>query len=347
MQALKSIFLIVVLFSLLSCNKPGVITFKSFPSNYNLMGEKIELEIPLKFATLFFFDSLLVVTNTFDSKKYIHLFNRTKLTYISSSATIGQGPGEISNPFLANLDYQNRIIWCMDHAKRELLKFPIDSIVKKPDYTALYKVPLPSVQRLIVQYLPYNKNLFSFLNMDFNPIISFFNQQGEVIDSLNIQNKIGYYTDYWDDLKESNTIPYIHKFNPTNDKIVIAFRFADIIKILDFNGEILSSIQGPDIINQAPILPATETIGAYFDVQKDDDYIYCLYNGKQKILKSNGNLIPSFPKSLFVFDWGGHPISRLDFEYSVSSFAIDQINHRIVTFSPDFGDFIVYKLPEF
>jgi len=291
------------------------------------------------------FDSLLIFSNTPNKARYIHLFKKKDYKFIASSGIIGKGPGEITNPFLAILDNKRGVIWCMDHVKRKIFEFPSDSILINSDYLPSYSVPMPSEKRFIIQYRPFNDKLFSFLNNEPNALISFFDHKGNIPDSLNIANKILFYEDS-PELKKSNKILYIHKFHPSKDKLVIAFRYSDIIKILDKEGNILRSIQGPDKINEDPLAPLTESILAYFDVSIDKNYIYCLYQGGKRTKKENGQLISNFPHSLFIFDWDLNPIARINFKHSVSSFVIDDLNHRIVTFSPDFGDFVIYELPE-
>lgn len=341
----KILFLILIVFVITACNRTGNNHFAKFPSEYYLEGKRIKTEIPFKFGSLYLFDSLLIVTNTPDNKKYIHLYNRTNYKYISSSAVIGKGPGEISNPFLAVLDKPERVIWCMDHGKKRIYKFPIDSILIDSDYIPSYYVHIPSEKRLIIVYAPFNNKLFSFLNNEYNTLISFFDHKGKISDSLNIINNIKYYKDS-QELENSYKVLYNFNFNPSKDKIVIAFKYSSIIKILDNNGNILSSMQGPDKINGDPLAPLTESVLAYFDIRSDKNYIYCLYQGGERTKNENGMLISNFPHSLFIFDWDGNPLARINFKHSVSSFEIDQQYNRIITFSPDFGDFVVYKLPD-
>jgi hypothetical protein len=347
----KNILLILIGFISIACNRTGKNYFTDFPSVYNPEGKRIEMEIPVRSGTLHLIDSLLIVTNTFDSKKNIHLFNRTNYKYISSSAVIGKGPGEITNPFLATLDKSKRVIWCMDHGKRKIIRFPIDSILFDPNYIPSYSVPVPPEKRLLIQYMPYDNKLFSFLNNKPNlhskskALISFFDHNGNILDSLNIASNYGGYEDSWK-LQNSNKIFYKYNFHPSKDKIVVVFRFSDIINILDNNGNILSSIQGPDKMNGNPLAPLTEAVLAYFDVCSDNKYIYCLYQGGERTKNENGMIISNYPHSLFIFDWDGIPIARINFEHSVTSFVIDQLNQCIITFSPDFGDFVIYELPQ-
>lgn len=338
--------IILFVFLIVACSKKENKHFSRFPKLYQLKGKKVETKIPFKFGTFYLYDSLIIVSNTFDTKKFIHIYDRSDYKYLSSSATIGRGPGEISNPFQAILDAKNKSIWCMDFGKRKLLKFPIDSILMNPDYVPVTSVQLPTEKRLIISYQKYDNKIFSFLNNEPDALISFFNNKGDILDSLSIPDNIGYYKNP-KELRRSNTVLYLYGVHPSKEKIVLAFRFSDIIKIIDRNGNVIESEQGPDNINEDPLAPLDESTLAYFEMRTDKNYIYGLYQGIKRVIKENGRLISTFPHRLFIFDWDLKPVASIVLEYSASSFLIDKLNHHIITYSPDFGGLIIYSLPDF
>jgi len=337
------IFLSILI--LVSCTKKSENYFSSFKTIINLHGERINLEIPFKDGSLYLYDSLIIFTNTLYKNRYIHLFDRKGLKYLTSSGLIGRGPGEIINPFFAIPDNKRGIIWCMDHGRREILKFPIDSIMINPDFLPSFGLPVPAQKYIIIHYEPYNDELFSFYDDDPDILISFFNQKGEILDSLQIENKIEILKQS-DPAVNQNIVSYIYKFHPLKNKIAIAFRFSDILAVVDNKGNIINIIQGPDKINQIPDYSNPDLIVTYFDVVTDAKYVYCLYNEEKKqIMSTSGNRIPTLPKKLHVFDWEGNPIAQINFEFSVCSVVIDRCYKRIITFSPEIGDIVCYELP--
>jgi len=339
---------IIIFFSVLafvSCTGKKENYFSSFRKNIDLQGEITNLEIPFSAGYLFLYDSLIIVTNTLGKIRYIHLFNRKDFKYLTSSGVIGRGPGEIINPFFAILDNNMGVIWCMDHGRRKILRFPIDSIMNNTDFLPSYGLPVPARKHIIIHYEPYNDELFSFYDDDPDILISFFNQKGEILDSLQIVNKIEKHIQS-DPASSQNIVSYHYTFHPLKNKIAIAFRFSDILAIVDNKGNIINFIQGPNIINQTPSYTDPDLILTYFDMFSDENNIYCLYNGEKKqIVDTNGNPIHTFPKKLHVFDWKGKPVALINFEFSVTSLVIDRQYKRIITFSPEVGDIVCYELP--
>ncbi len=345
MKIVNLILYILLYLSINSCQNSKKETFTEFPVMYNLQGRITNLDKPYRSGTVYIADSLVILTNTPSNTRYIHLFSLKDFEFISSSGIIGRGPGEINNPFFAICDAERGIIWCMDQGKRRILCFPLDSIIDNENFSPSSSIPVPIEKHLIIHYKPFNNELFSFLNDDPNILVSFFDYNGNIIDTLDIIDQLELYEEI-DYETSRNIVTYMYSCHPSNKKIAIAARFSDKLVIIDYKGNILNRIHGPDFIDQTPEYAKSGLKLTYFDIRSDSKFIYCLYNGLEKVKEINGMLTSTFPMSLHVFDWCGNPISQIRFEYSASSFAIDAKYNRIVTFSPDVGIIVCYELPD-
>src|SRR5690606_30981730 len=95
----------------------------------------IKTEILLGSSHLYITDSFLIVAEISPKNdKCIHLFNKNSFEYLSSTGIIGRGPGEITNLGRIGIDENNKILWVVDHGKKVMHKFPLDSILANNNF---------------------------------------------------------------------------------------------------------------------------------------------------------------------------------------------------------------------
>lgn len=133
----------------------------------------------------------------------------------------------------------------------------------------------------------------------------------------------------------------------TNDKIVLAHRLSDQIEIFDLKSRKSITVKGPENY-KAEFLSFKSHDGkdlitrneksryAFTQVMSTDKFIYVLYSGNN----ISGQYI-DYAKSLFVYDWQGKIIKRLNFDRYVTGFTVsdddkslyayDVISKHIVT----------------
>lgn len=87
-------------------------------------------------------DILIVVEQRSYNEKAIHLFNKNTFKYITSTAIIGKGPGEVAVPGKIGVDSKNKILWVDDNGKQVRWKFPLDSILNNEMYKPKDKLDL-------------------------------------------------------------------------------------------------------------------------------------------------------------------------------------------------------------
>lgn len=354
-QLMLKFICFLVLFAHNSCkelkeNEPEL--FRDFPETKKLKCTYTNAEALFPDANLQVFDTLLVLTGT-ESDKMIHIYNKTTLNHITSAGRIGKSDGEITNPAWNTWDKNRGIIWYPDIGKKEgeIFKFEIDSILNYPDYKAPRPYKIPSKIRFTKTIAPYpNGNLFSYA-VD-NPEYYFYvaDQNGKIIDSLNLPNKTNIYKKL-DKKQIMHTKWYYYTFHPSKEKVFIAYHYADIIVGTDLQGNILFQKQGPDDIQEDPKhIDWREAIKnnrktTYWRIRSDDKYVYCLYSGEIFFHPNKEKPIPIYGKSIFVFTWEGEPLIRLNLDHEANSFALDKDNNRILTFATDIGELVYYNFP--
>jgi hypothetical protein len=339
----KTNLLLIVVMLFVSCNHVcEQKSFIHFPAEYTLQPRIIELEEVYVFASVLIYDSLYILTNTPGNSCQIHLYNHD-FAYLGSGGRVGNGPGEIVNPFLPRIDQKAGILWFADMGRKELLKFPLDTLIRNLQFLPIEKVPLPKDLWIMTLYDPLPNGLFRFADYQSPDIfIAFFNCIGKRVDSLTIyQNPL---LNNLQSMNEQAFMPtYMYAFHPDNQRIALGYVYSDILAILNPKGEIISHIQGPDGINQLPNIINQDQIKCYAHIQVDDRYIYLLFNGKpsfdfqQKV---------NFPDRIFVFDWDGVPVASLLLEHPIPQFTLDKVNNRFIAMSPTTGEVVIYDIPE-
>ncbi len=136
---------------------------------------------------------------------------------------------------------------------------------------------------------------------------------------------------------------FTHIVHPSEEKIIIVYRYADIIVGIDFNGNILFQRQGPDMIQESPAQDFKKNTYASFKYIKNK--LFGLYNGGY--VRKNPKDKPKYSENIFVFDWQGQPIANLQLEHPTYTFALDKENKKIITYATDLGELVSYEIPSF
>ncbi len=339
------IFIIIILIPAMinSCNNQSSRdSFKEFPSSYSLNAQLIELSETYIHGSFLICDSVIFITNTPDNTHQIHIYN-DEFEYLGSGGLKGKGPGEIINPFMARIDYEKDILWFADMGRQELIKFPVDSLVSNPGFNPSQSIPIPKDLWIISLFGSYTDNLFHFADFQ-SPtnLVSFFNQQGQRIDSLTIY-KENLPSGLINSNKQAFMPTYIYQFHPDYQRLVVAWVYSDKFAILKGDGEIIKILKGPDDIDQIPDITNENQIRSYAQIQVDEKYIYMLYRGSSTF-DADKNL--NLPNRIFVFDWDGQPIASLYIDHPIPQFTLDKTNNRFLSMSMNTGDIIIYDIPD-
>lgn len=321
-------FLLALLLILLhSCNEnDSTIKIKKFPEEIKLTSKPLPYSGTHKAFDIHLLkdDSLALFFTIYDADYCIRIINLNTLKLISSAGKIGKGPGEIINPGYAYIDKLNNNIWVSSGGKFYLMKFPVDSIISNDNYIPATKVNL---NEFIINYTIDNDSL-KFYNVLDKEKILYKRQKGEnkgIIDkALMSTNKMEEFTYNFSNFR----------LHPSKEKIVLAYLNIDLLIITDTIGNVIRKITGPNFIN--PLKNKNSFTTTYQDIEVDDQYIYCLFSGKDKFMKDeNGRSIRIDSKSILIFDWNGNPIRRINLDRSLFRFDIDKKNNRFLAYSSE------------
>lgn len=340
---IKLIIILPISIIIFSCNTSNKIKWDNFPLEYNLKGDSIRTEIPLIHGILNIYDSLLIVTSTPNNVKCIHYFNKNTFKYISSTGIVGNGPNEIIVPGNCSIDSNNGTIWYPDFGKKCIWKFNIKESLSNKDYLPKYQIPLP--ENLVFFYFKHeNDSLFSFGDLASDKLISFFNSTGKLIDSLTVKNTINLYKSEIPDQTRMSTCIYQFDKDIISNEYVVAYRFANVIAKIDASKEASVILQSNDKVNlpdkrDYSQIMTNECIKVY------NSNVYCLYSGQPRYFNDGQESNYNYPKTINIFNKKLQPLVKLSLDHTAMWFEIDQENNRIVTFSPETGSFVIYKIP--
>ena len=97
--------------------------------------KNIKTDVKFGSSHLYIADNVLIVAEISPKNdKSIHLFNKDTFEYLNSTGIIGRGPGEITNLGKIGIDEKNKILWVVDHGKKVMHKFPLDSILANNNF---------------------------------------------------------------------------------------------------------------------------------------------------------------------------------------------------------------------
>lgn len=328
------------------CNDSGIDKFDEFSAIYNLTGTEVNDGIALSMGQIDIFDSLLIVTGTQKNLNCIHFFNKNSLEYISSTGARGNGPGEISNPAYCAIDKNKGEIWYRDYGKKCIWRFSIKEALNKENYLPGYSIPMPE-ENFFIFFKFENDSLFSFGNMDQNKLISFFDHNGKVIDSLTIPNTINFYKSEIPEFTRMVNTIYFYEKDEFNQNYIFAYRYSNLLAKISIDKRRKTELKIDN--NEWADLP--DNSNKYRAVANDclklnHSKIYCLYSGKPQMNKEVINFQMNYPQTINVYDSNLNSLAQFQLDHSAIWFEIDRDNNRIVTYSPDTGGLVFYNMPK-
>jgi hypothetical protein len=282
----------------------------------------IETDLILGSPLLYIVDDYLVVLDMKPStSKGIHLFDKKTFTYITSTGILGSGPGEIIRYGRIGVDDNNRTFWVPDHGKQKLLKFPLDSVLKNPNYQPTEGLSLLS--DLFVERFEFLNDSIA-LGKAVNVLSSSSYQMAMAqLNSLtNTTTKFGY---EHPEVKGKMTNSFFALSN-SGDFYVNGYVYCDLLTICKQNGDLLYNVYGPDRLsnnlNKKTYFSGVDVIG---------ENIIASYIGEEEIVlnefkRQEGNL----PTKFLIFSKEGQYLNTLETGHKFSSFVIDEENSRVI-----------------
>jgi hypothetical protein len=136
-------------------------------------------------------------------------------------------------------------------------------------------------------------------------------------------------------------LSYIYK-HPTKNKVVLPYRYTDLIEIFDLDMNKSIAISGPEqfdvewqvmTFDSGSVMRKTpNTRKAFLSASVTNQYIYALFSGHSRVEEhwSDG-------KYIYVYDWNGTPIKKIVLDRYVSTLAISSDNKTLYSFDENIG----------
>lgn len=333
MQVLKVFYYCLVCLICFSCgnNKTwkheSVIKFdrKDFITQ-RLKGDSLKFDAEImKPYHLMIYDSILITANR-GTDKIFHLFNLNTGKKIGERITMGQGAGEMINPYFINV---KNFVGIYDMMNSNVFYYDIAGFVNG---SCLFPVRSYKLNEV---------NMFTELGVFGDSLVGISYRPDYpcyVFDSEGKKQKNGIGTYPLEDYTDLEKIDAFRAILTTNgsDRIAICHFFTDLIEIYSSMGDLVKRISGPDHFRTRFIeYQKGDQIGSMPDNHYYRDAFYSpvamkdgfavLYNGKF-VTEPEYNLLA---EDIFVFDWNGNPKKHYKLDQGVSRIAVDANQRKI------------------
>ena len=252
--------------------------------------------------------------------------------YLSS----GRGPGEAIGALSSGVS--NNILWTHDVTLNKILTANIEKESLNTNEIVFKEYPLED-RFYMMEY----KDSLSLFGVGYNN--SLFKIQQVDLFTGKIKKQFGEFK-YIPNDKPSDSYKSANKCfilaKPSGEKVVLTYRFADIIEIFDLNKNTSIASHGPEVfhvdfnplqVKSFNVMGRTsKTRYAFINAAVTDNYIYVLYSGKLSNTKNS-----YFGSYIFVYDWDGNPIKKIILDREALSLTVSKNDKDIYIYDPNNG----------
>ncbi|WP_106831893.1 BF3164 family lipoprotein [Parabacteroides pacaensis] len=264
-----------------------------------------------RFNHLSLINNYLIIGDYSTHDKLIHLFNKNNFNYITSTASRGQGPKEITNMGYIGVDEIHHKFYVTDHGKQRILSYELDSVLTDSLYIPTVKTHINNSQ-FPDRYQYINDTLCIGLfikptgNSGYNQFVGQWNMLTGEVKPMKYEHP---------DIEKKR----INLAVSINKKIYIETYFHhDLMSICNLEGDLICNIYGPNWNNKK-----TNQILHYGNVLVCEEKIFALYLGEDRLSKG-------LPTKFLVFNLNGDYIKTIETGYQITGFCYDQKNKRLL-----------------
>jgi len=346
------ILLIVILISLSGCKERGEVII----SNTIIRFDEFPIVDSIVFSDLFEFlegvpwayfpvDSNLILFNegTGDNYSFLYKYSLTEKALSRGYIRYGRGPDEAVGAWWAGI-YENTF-WVFDLTLRNVLTMDLNEFLANSEQPEInqYKHDQQFYRIAFIDSLTFLA--VSLTNTDTKLSVVDLNT-GETKEEIgefgNIPTNVPL-----DAFKDACT-SYIYR-KPGGDKVVLPYRYTDIIEIYDIANQSWITIQGPEQFNieyevgtrfgNNFMVKVEESRKAFQNGAVSDNYIYLLYSGH-----NHASEYWAKGRYIFVYDWDGNPVRKIILDRYVYDFGISNDDKTIYSYDPETGYVITSDL---
>ncbi len=268
-------------------------------------------------------DILIVTEKTTSGAKGIHLFNKNTFKYITSTAIIGKGPGEVARSGRMGIDDKNRIFWLPDHGKKLMWKFSLDSVLNNPMYKPTESINLYD-DLFLVRFDLLNDSIALGKAVHMINHNNFEMNMAKLNLNTNTTGLFGF--EHIETVKKKSNAYF--KLSIENNIYVNCYIFSDLMTICDIDGTLKYNVYGPDWLKNM------DNKNSYFGgVGFIDKHIIAAYNGSADIIYDKFKRgVGNSPSKFLVFDLKGNYEETIETGYSFNNFCVDEENQRLIVY---------------
>ncbi|MDD3743732.1 MAG: hypothetical protein PHX54_08930 [Lentimicrobiaceae bacterium] len=286
----------------------------------------IKTEILLGSSHLYITDNFLIVAEISPKNdKCIHLFNKNSFEYLSSTGIIGRGPGEITNLGRIGIDENNKILWVVDHGKKVMHKFPLDSILANNNFKPTSCLNM-NEELLLVDFgflndsIVLGRALHPLSHSTFDMTMTKLNVNTNEIERFGYENP---------ECSGKKTIATF-SLSVENNFYVNCYDECDLLTICDLDGNVKHNVYGPGWNDKDQDKKAY-----YFGSDIFNGKIVAAYIGYLEFVFKGNITRGAAPSTLIVFEKDGRYLKTINTGYEFERFCIDEENKRIIAYFID------------
>ncbi|WP_455629157.1 6-bladed beta-propeller [Parabacteroides chinchillae] len=260
----------------------------------------------------------LIIGDYKSPDKLIHIFTKNDFRYITSTAYLGQGPGEIANMGYIGSDETDHF-FVSDHGKQKIFSYDLDSILMHPSYEPKVKMKInkklfPDSYKYINDTLCIGRIIEPTGSYGYKQSIAKWNMETGEIVPMKYEHP---------DIEKKRTVFAVS----TKDNIYVeCYHYHDLITICALDGTLLYNIYGPKWNSET-----SNKVFYYGNVAICSNHIFISYSGETTFIKSQDGAVKSnLPTKLLIFDMNGNYIKTLETGYKIIDFCYDSQNKRVI-----------------
>lgn len=281
----------------------------------------IKVDILIGNSALYILDDILIVLEKFPKgERGIHLFNKNTFKYLTSTGKIGKGPGEIVSPGPISLDSKNRVFWVPDAGKKQIFKFPLDSVLLNPNFMPIIQKKMDYTfltSTILNDSIVFGETAQPTSNGSFEMKLSKLNLETNEFENFGYRHPKAL---------EKKTYASFALAVKLNSYIECHSR-CDLMTICDLNGNLKYNIYGPGWVDSDQ-----DKNSYFFEVHQVGNNIVASYIGSAGLVVQGNNIKGAAPSKFIVFDKAGNYLKTIETGFEFEQFCIDEENKRIIAY---------------